>query len=157
MDYKIYRKGRKHMLISSKGQYALRMMMDLVIHYGGNAVTVKAIANRQQMSEKYLEQVTATLSRAGYLKSTRGAKGGYRLANKPEEYTVGMILRTIEGSLAPVDVPEEESEGVLQLVDCVINEVWDQLGEAIDDVVDHITLADLIKNYNERIGYVYSI
>ena len=112
---------------------------------------------KPQMSEKYLEQVTAALSRAGYLKSTRGAKGGYRLANKPEEYTVGMILQTIEGSLAPVDMPEEESEGVLQLVDCVINEVWDQLGEAIDDVVDHITLADLIKNYNERIGYVYSI
>lgn len=145
------------MLISSKGQYALRMMMDLAIHYGGNAVTVKTIANRQGMSEKYLEQVTALLSKAGYLKSTRGSRGGYRLANRPEDYTVGMILRTIEGSLSPADITETDGEGIVQLVDSVINEVWNKLGEAIDDVVDHITLADLIKNYNDQIGYVYSI
>ena len=145
------------MLISTKGQYAMRIMIDLAINYTGNAVTVKAIAGRQGISEKYLEQIISSLSKAGYVKSTRGARGGYRLVNKPEEYTVGMILRTVEGDISPVDVQETSEDGAYVAVDSVINDVWDKLADAINDVVDNITVDDLVGNYNERAGYVYFI
>ena len=87
------------MKISTKGRYALRMMLDLAINDTGNYIKIKEIAQRQAISDKYLEQIITMLSRAGYVKSVRGASGGYRLSKKPEEYTVGMILRLTEGSL----------------------------------------------------------
>lgn len=95
------------MKISTKGRYALRLMLDLALHNDGEYITIKAIAQRQEVSDKYLEQIVPMLSRAGYLKSVRGAQGGYRLAKTPKEYTVGMILRLIEGDLAPVACLED--------------------------------------------------
>lgn len=90
------------MTISTKGRYALRIMMDLAGHMG-ETVKLKDIAARQDISEKYMEQIVAVLNKAGYVRSTRGAQGGYQLVRQPQQYTVGMILRLTEGSLAPVD------------------------------------------------------
>lgn len=145
------------MKISTKGQYALRMMVDLAINNSGEYLTIKSVAARQGLPEKYLEQITTMLSRAGYLKSVRGSKGGYRLADKPEKYTVGMILRTTEGSLSPVSCLEEEPDYCPQSRDCVTFDVWKQLNDAINQIVDHITLEDLVKKHQDKIGNDYVI
>lgn len=144
------------MKISTKGQYALQMMLDLAINDTGEYITIKSIARRQNLSEKYLEQIINMLSRAKYVKSVRGAKGGYRLANPPKEYTIGMILRTIEGSLAPVNCIEE-LEGCDHTESCLLCNVWKQINTAINDVIDNITLEDLVKQYQNSIGYDYVI
>lgn len=90
------------MKISTKGRYALRLMLDLAINNTGSYIPLKTVANRQKISDKYLEQIIHQLSKAGFVQSARGAQGGYRLTRTPEEYTIGEILRTVEGSLAPV-------------------------------------------------------
>ena len=91
------------MRISTKGRYALRLMLDLALHNTGMPIRIKEIAARQEISDKYLEQIIAVLNKAGYVRSVRGPQGGYLLTRVPEEYTVGMILRLTEGSLAPVE------------------------------------------------------
>ena len=96
-----------YMKISSKGRYALRLMLDIAQHNNGSPVRIKDISSRQEISDKYLEQIISVLNRAGYVKSVRGAQGGYMLRKEPEDYTVGMILRLTEGSLSPVDCLEE--------------------------------------------------
>jgi len=134
------------MKISTKGRYALRLMLDLAMNGENNVVRIKDIAERQQISDKYLEQIISVLNKAGYVRSTRGPQGGYSLRKAPEEYTVGDILRLTEGSLAPVACVEEEGSEV----DCVTVEVWKRLNQAISDVVDHITLADLVALQEEK-------
>lgn len=133
------------MKISTKGRYALRLMLDLALNSGGDLVRVRDIAERQEISEKYLEQIISTLNHAGFVKSVRGAQGGYRLAKEPSEYTVGMILRLTEGSLAPVACLEDEENQCARFEQCATLEVWERLKTAIDDVVDHISLADLVE------------
>jgi Rrf2 family cysteine metabolism transcriptional repressor len=139
------------MKISTKGRYALRLMLDLAINYGGELITVKKIAARQGISEKYLEQIITQLKKAGYVRSVRGSEGGYRLARDPAEYTVGMILRQMEGSLAPVSCLDEEVNLCTRAVDCITLNVWKKLKTAVEDVVDHITLADLVKDFQEKV------
>lgn len=133
------------MKISTKGRYALRLMLDLALNSGGELVRIRNIAERQEISEKYLEQIISTLNHAGFVKSVRGAQGGYRLAKDPSEYTVGMILRLTEGSLAPVACLDDEENQCSRFEQCATLEVWERLKKAIDDVVDHITLADLVE------------
>lgn len=145
------------MFISTKGQYALRVMLDLAMNWNGSYVTVKSIANRQGISEKYLEQIMGLLSKAGYLRSVRGAKGGYCLADNPANYTVGMVLRTVEGKLSPVDTRVVSGEENAQMTDSVINGIWIKLENAIDDIVDKITIEELVEDYNAKIGYTYMI
>ncbi|WP_167957230.1 RrF2 family transcriptional regulator [Anaerosporobacter faecicola] len=143
------------MKISTKGRYALRMMLDLALHDTGEIVRIKDIAKRQEISEKYLEQIIAVLNKAGFVKSVRGPQGGYRLAKKPKEYTVGMILRITEGSLAPVDALEEENGRLDAEGDCVMMYIWQKLYDAINSVVDHYTLADLMEwEYSKADHYV---
>ena len=96
------------MKISTKGRYALRLMLDLAVYNTGEPVSLKDIARRQQISEKYLEQIISILNKAGYVRSIRGAQGGYILKREPAEYTVGMILRLTEGDLAPVSCVGED-------------------------------------------------
>ena len=96
------------MKISTKGRYALRLMIDLAENSSGNPVSLKDVAKRQGISDKYLEQIISVLNKAGYVRSVRGAQGGYLLKSDPETYTVGMILRQTEGSLAPVSCIEDE-------------------------------------------------
>ena len=137
------------MKISTKGRYALRLMLDLAMNGENNVVRIKDIAERQQISDKYLEQIISVLNKAGYVRSTRGPQGGYSLRKAPEEYTVGDILRLTEGSLAPVACVEEEGSCERE-VDFVTVEVWKRLNQAISDVVDHITLADLVALQEEK-------
>ena len=133
------------MKISTKGRYALRLMIDLAINYEGNPIRIKDIAERQNISNKYLEQIIAILNKAGYVKSVRGRQGGYMLKKAPEEYTVGMILRLTEGSLAPVECVEEEETLCPRKQTCATFTVWKKINDAINNVVDNITLADLVE------------
>lgn len=132
------------MKISTKGRYALRLMLDLAEHEDGNPIRIKEIAQRQNISDKYLEQIIAVLNKAGYVRSVRGPQGGYLLKKKPEEYTVGMILRLTEGSLAPVACAQEEEEDCERKEGCVTYYLWKKISDAIYDVVDNMTLKDLI-------------
>lgn len=144
------------MKISTKGQYALQMMLDLAINDTGEYITIKSIAKRQNLSEKYLEQIINMLSRANFVKSVRGAKGGYKLTNPPETYTVGMILRTIEGSLAPLTCIEDKKD-CSQVEECVLCGLWKKINDSINSVIDNITLEDLVRDYQNNIGYDYII
>lgn len=131
------------MRISTKGRYALRLMLDLALNGSGKPVSIKEIASRQEISYKYLEQIIAVLNSAGFVKSVRGPQGGYLLNNTPEEYTVGMILRLTEGSLAPVACVEDNIADCGRIDNCATIRVWKELNNAICGVVDRITLADL--------------
>lgn len=133
------------MRISTKGRYALRLMLDLAMNDEGNVIRIKDIAARQQISDKYLEQIISILNKAGYVRSTRGPQGGYTLKRRPEEYTVGMILKLTEGSLAPVPCVEEDANLCERECECATVEIWKRLNEAVNDVVDHMTLADLVE------------
>ena len=136
------------MKISTKGRYALMLMLDLAIYNTGNPVRLKDVAKRQQISEKYLEQIIPTLSKAGFVKGLRGPQGGYMLKNAPKDYTVGMILRQTEGSLTPVEYDDDS----VQEREFVMVRIWEQLNEAINHVVDNITLEDLVEWQTEQIS-----
>ncbi len=138
------------MKISTKGRYALRLMLDLALNDSGKYMTLKSISERQEISMKYLEQIISVLVRAGYVKSVRGSHGGYRLALLPEEYTVGMILRLIEGSLVPVTCMEDEPNQCPRCETCVTLDVWKQVDDAVGKVIDNITLADLVRKAQAR-------
>ncbi|HAB59863.1 MAG TPA: Rrf2 family transcriptional regulator [Lachnospiraceae bacterium] len=133
------------MKISTKGRYALRLMLDLALNDTGETIRIKDIAARQEISEKYLEQIIAVLNKAGFVKSVRGPQGGYRLARKPKDYTIGMILRLTEGSLAPVPCLDDDPNECNRQEDCVTIFIWEKLYEAINSVVDGFTLADLVE------------
>lgn len=145
------------MKISTKGRYGMRLMLDLALHSNGAYIPLKEVASRQELPEKYMEQIITPLSRAGYLKGVRGAQGGYQLTRSAGEYTVGMILRTMEGDLSvvsPVDIHQETGDIAAHLV---VNSVWASINEAIEQVVDRITLADLIEEYNRHAADNYVI
>ena len=131
------------MRISTKGRYALRLMLDLALAEN-QVVRLKDAAARQGISLKYLEQIISVLQKCGYVKSMRGPGGGHMLAKMPEQYTVGMILRQIEGSLAPVACLDGEENDCLRQESCVTLRLWKMLYEAINGVVDQVTLADLV-------------
>ena len=133
------------MKISTRGRYAIRLMLDLAMNDSDHYVTIKSISERQDISSKYLEQIISILSRAGYVKSIRGAQGGYKLARPAEEYTVGMILRLIEGSLVPVACMDDNPNQCPRSESCVTLDVWKKIDAAVSGVVDNITLADLVK------------
>jgi len=139
------------MKISTRGRYALRLMLDLALNSPDQYVTIKSISERQNISNKYLEQIITALSRAGYVKSIRGAQGGYKLARPAEEYTVGMVLRLIEGSLAPVACMDDTPNKCPRSNDCVTLDIWKKLNDAINDVVDNITLADLVNQHKTKL------
>lgn len=143
------------MKISTKGRYAVRVMTDLALHDTGQYCKVKEIAKRQGISEKYLEQIIAVLNKAGYVKSVRGAKGGYRIAKDPKEVTVGMILRLTEGTLAPVACLEKEADECCRCSICETLGVWKDLQEAINRVVDGVTIADLMEKAERNKGLPY--
>ena len=130
------------MKISTKGRYALRLMMELAGNGSDKPMSIKEIAARQGISDKYLEQIIAIMNSAGYVRSIRGAGGGYVLTEEPKNYTVGMILRETEGSLAPVACVDEDNP-CERMENCATTEVWRRLNKAISDVVDNITLQDL--------------
>ena len=132
------------MKISTKGRYALRLMLDLATYNTGKPVSLKDCAARQQISDKYLEQIISVLNKAGFVRSIRGAQGGYMLSKEPREYTVGMILRLTEGDLSPVSCIGEDNSVCDRKDGCVTVRVWKKINDAINGVVDSITLADLL-------------
>ena len=132
------------MKISTKGRYALRIMIDLAMNLNQGPIRVKDIASRQDISEKYLEQIIAMFNKAGYVKSIRGAQGGYLLTKEPTEYTAGMILRLAEGSIAPASCVDEATEGCDKKGACVSAMLWQKMNDAVNEVVDNITLQDLV-------------
>ena len=144
------------MKISTKGRYALRMMYDMAINGSGIAIPLKDIAQRQNISVKYLEQIVILLNRAGFVKSVRGAQGGYKLAHEPEFYTVGMILRLTEGSMAPVSCLDDEVNQCPRVNECPTLFVWEKLDAAVKGVIDNITLRDIIE-HNMEMTIDYSI
>ena len=130
------------MKISTKGRYALRLMVDIAQYGSSGPVSLRDAAQRQQLSEKYLEQIVTPLARAGLLRSVRGAGGGYLLTRRPEEYSVGDILRPLEGDLAPVECATDQNF-CERCCDCVTVELWQDIHRAVSAVVDGTTLADL--------------
>ena len=140
------------MKISTKGRYALRLMIDLAENSSGNPVSIKDVAKRQGISDKYLEQIISVLNKAGYVRSVRGAQGGYLLKSDPETYTVGMILRQTEGSLAPVSCIEDDEIICDRQEQCVTSIVYKKINDAISNVVDNITLQDLVDWQSEKNG-----
>ncbi len=139
------------MKISTKGRYALRLMLGIALRSGDGPVSLRDVARREDISDKYLEQIVTPLSRAGLVKSVRGAGGGYLLTRRPEEYTVGEILRVLEGELTPVSCAEDPGS-CPRSEQCVTLEVWEQIYAAVSNVVDNITLADLVKRQREKCG-----
>lgn len=140
------------MLISTKGRYAVRFLLDLAVNDDGQPVRVKDVAARQDISEKYLEQVVAALNKGGLVRSVRGAHGGYRLTHELSFYTMGMILRLTEGSLAPVTCLEKDENSCSRSEECVTLLFWQKLYDAISSAVDSISLADLVEWQKELTG-----
>lgn len=138
------------MKISTKGRYATRIMLDLALNDTGECIKLKDIAARQGISEKYLEQIISVLHKGGYVKSVRGAQGGYRLAKDPGECTVGMILRLTEGSMAPVACLEDGTKECERCDTCETLAVWKALYDAVNGVIDGVTIADLADRSRKR-------
>ena len=137
------------MKISTKGRYALRMMIDLAEHGSEECVSLSEIAKRQDVSKKYLEQIIPTLTRAGLLRTSRGAQGGYALAVSPEKCTIGQILRLTEGSLAPVDCASEDAPACPRAAYCPTLPIYRGLNKVINEYLDGITLADALESSRE--------
>ena len=134
------------MMISTKGRYALRVMIDLARQNKDEFISLKGISERQQISMKYLEAIVAVLNKAGFLQSLRGKDGGYKLAKSPEEYTIGSVLKLTEGSLAPVACLEGGCDMVCQSADgCITLPLWQKLDGIIDSYLESVTLQDLLE------------
>ncbi len=131
------------MKISTRGRYALRLMLDLALADPEEYCSVKSIAARQQISEKYMEQIISQLVKAGFVRSVRGAQGGYRLAYAPEKYTAGQILRLTEGDLATVACLAQDAPECPRAEQCATRWLWEQMDDAVNDVLDRVTLAML--------------
>lgn len=144
------------MKISTKGRYALRLMLDLAINHTGSYIPLKTVAQRQEISDKYLEQIIHQLSKAGFVQSARGAQGGYRLTRTPAQYTIGEILRSVEGSLAPVSCLDC-STPCDKIDSCITIGLYKKIQDAIDGVVDNTTLEDMISDYRSKHQVDYNI
>ena len=132
------------MKISTRGRYALRFMIDLAQHSSTEYTALKDISERQSISVKYLEQITSLLSKFGLLQSVRGPQGGYKLAKRPEEYTIGEILRITEGDLSPVSCLAQPVNSCSRVNECATIELWQGLANVINEYLDSKTLADLV-------------
>jgi Rrf2 family protein len=139
------------MKLSTKGRYGLRAMLDLAVSSAGDHVSLYNIAERQGVSENYLEQVFSALRKAGLVKSVKGAQGGYILAQQPSKTTVGTILRALEGDLSVVDEEKENAAGNT-VIRCIKDKVWNRMNESLNKVVDSITLEDLLLDYRKMEG-----
>ncbi|HHV39353.1 MAG TPA: Rrf2 family transcriptional regulator [Tepidimicrobium sp.] len=140
------------MRLSTRGRYGLKAMYQLAIHYGEGPIPLKSVADRQNLSENYLEQLVSVLRKEGLLNSVRGAQGGYMLAKPPENITVGDILRILEGDIAPADCVIDGGYECENEKSCVTKTVWIKIRDSIDEVIDSITLQDMLdkRQRNEK-------
>lgn len=151
------RKGICTMKISTKGRYALRMLLDLAIHQDRGYIALRDIAEHQNISKKYLEQIVPLLSKSGLLRANRGYQGGYMLSKPASKYTVGEILRLTEGTLAPVACLEQEYNDCPQAAECMTLSVWQGLYQVMSEYLDNITLQDIIDKDTALTGGDYCI
>lgn len=133
------------MIVSTRGRYALRVMIDLVEHKEEDRIPLKDIAERQGISQKYMESIMTILSKNHFVDAIHGKGGGYRLNRKPEEYKIGEILRLTEGTLAPVACLQEGKPSCNRAGDCRTISMWSKLDNLISGYLDSVTLADLAK------------
>lgn len=135
------------MKISTKGIYGLKAILDLAVNSCNDVVTLKSISERQNISEGYLEQIFSLLRKREIVKGRKGSQGGYTLVKEPKDVTIGEILRALEGELFQVDIPEEEKNSKMER--CIEEKVWGSLRESINQVVDSVTLEELIEDYKK--------
>lgn len=133
------------MLISSKGRYAMRVLLDLAENSDGRLIPLRDIAARQNISQKYLESIMTLLSKNGFVEAMHGKGGGYRLCKAPSEYMAGDILRLTEGTLAPVMCLEEDAKACERAESCKTLPLWTGLNRVISDYLDHVSLADILE------------
>lgn len=134
------------MIISSKGKYGLVALMDICLYSRSEAVTLKSVSKRQDISERYLEQIFSILKKGGIINSKKGAQGGYFLARKPKDITVGEILNILEGYLKIVSPSEEKND-----IECFMQKkIWNNINRQIETYFNSITLEELVKDYIER-------
>lgn len=145
------------MKISTKGRYALRMLLDLAENKNKGYIALKDIAQRQNISKKYLEQIVPILNKSDILLTNRGFQGGYMLAKSPDKYTVGDILRITEGSLAPVSCLEHETNQCERQNECITLPLWEGLNRVISEYLDSITLQDILDKQTENYSNNYII
>ncbi len=149
------------MKLSTKGRYGLKAMFDLALHYGDGPISLKSVAERQLISDHYLEQLIASLRKSGLVKSVRGAQGGYMLADIPSKITVGDIIRVLEGPLGPSDCVLEDEPSSCDRADCCVTRtVWEKIRVSISEVIDSISLQDMIDDYEKmsnKDNYMYYI
>ena len=134
------------MIVSTKGRYALRVMVSFAQRGGEDYIPLKEIAEAEEISQKYLETIMTTLSKAGFVDAVHGKGGGYRLNRKPEEYTIGSILKLTEGSLVAVACTSQGAAACSRTECCQAKPMWDRLEKLIDDFFEGITLADLLRD-----------
>lgn len=142
------------MLISTRGRYALRVMVDMAEHQTSGYVPLRDVAERQEISEKYLESIVKVLVREGVLVGLRGKGGGYRLSRSPDQYTVREILRLCEGTLSPVSCLAEDARPCSRMSDCRTLPLWQGLDRVIGEYLDRFTLADLMRREDPGNDYV---
>lgn len=133
------------MMVSTRGRYALRVLVDLAEHQGDGYITLKEIAGRQEISEKYLETIVKDLVKLRVLEGVRGKGGGYRLDKKPEEINVLEILRVMEGTLAPVACLAQDSKPCSRSADCRTLPLWQGLDQVVSDYLQKFTIQDLVR------------
>lgn len=138
------------MKLSTRGRYGLKAMYQLALHYGEGPIPLNIIAKKQGLSENYLEQLFSALRKEGLLCSIRGAQGGYMLAKHPQHITVGHILRTLEGNMAPVDCVVDDAKICDKEDECATRFVYAQINESINNVIDSISLQDMIDNQKKK-------
>jgi len=132
------------MKLSTRGRYGLKAAFELAIQYGNGPIPLKDIANTQNLSESYLEQLFLSLRKEKLIESVRGAQGGYMLSKEPRNITVGEILRCLEGNMSPTACLEDESIKCSQAEECITKYVWSEIKDSIDGVIDSITLQDMV-------------
>lgn len=142
------------MMISTRGRYALRAMIDIAEHNTGEYIPLKEIAERQDTSEKYLESILPALTKADYLEGLRGKGGGYKLSRSPESYTVGSILKLTEVSLAPVACLDCTPNKCSRMHECRTLPMWQKLQTMIDEFFEGVTIADLCKTAHDGSEYI---
>lgn len=143
------------MRVSTKGRYALRVMLDMAQHGDEGYISLSDIAQRQGISKNYLDQIMLILKKGQFFKAARGYQGGYKLAKAPDQYTVGQILRVTEGSIMPVACLDDCGEDCARSDGCMAMQVWAGLGKVMADYVDHLTLQDILERYggSDRISF----
>jgi Rrf2 family cysteine metabolism transcriptional repressor len=137
------------LILSTKGRYGLKMMFELAKKHGSGTMSLKDIAKKQELSETYLEQLISHLRKAGLVNSIRGAQGGYELSREPSEISVGEIIRTLEGPLAPSDCVLDAEPECTKADYCVTRPIWEKIMESINSVIDSITLQDMVNDYQK--------